>query len=96
MMTAVFENPSSGLYKRVEGVEVFLPTVCWDELYPDRVVKIALHAPELLDRNESVYWKVIEENKDFWKGKQVPNFQKIRSEWSKIALAAMKMLEEHG
>ncbi len=96
LMTAVFKSSDSGLYKHIGEDEVFLPSVCWDELYPDRVVKLALNAPELLDRNESIYWKVIEENAQYWTGKKEPDFKRIRAEWDQITATAMKMLDEYG
>ncbi|MEP0068935.1 hypothetical protein [Pyruvatibacter sp.] len=40
----------------------------WDPDEPDRLVKLALHFPDLLDHEEQVLWKLIRENGALWRG----------------------------
>lgn len=45
-----------------------LAQTLWDVDEPDRLVKLAIIAPELLNFDEQVLWKLISENAFFWKG----------------------------
>lgn len=75
--------------------KAFLPDVAYDPLTPDRLVKLALNAPELLTIRQQVEWKVIKENPDYWGTKNTPNFRAIREDWEAIQDKATALLEEH-
>jgi hypothetical protein len=78
--------------------EVYLPEAVWDPLMPDRLVKLATYAAELLTEPERVQWTVISENNRFWTadndGKE-PRLQAIRSHWDDIQAEAEALMNAH-
>ncbi len=57
----------------------------WDVDERDRVVKLAMHSPDLLDVDEELKWKVIQDDyKRYWRGPKKPNYKAIRADWSAI------------
>ncbi len=61
----------------------------WDPLPPDRLVKLGLHSPDLLDLDEELKWKVIQDDyKRYWHGGKKPNYKAIRDDWSDISKKA--------
>ena len=92
----VLRSPESGLFsKATDGALNYLPPLCWDPLQPDRVVKLATFAPELLDDFERTVWKVICEDKMYWQRRKEPIYPKIREDWAKISFKALALLKEH-
>lgn len=64
----------------------------WDVDEPDRFVKLALHAPDLLNYDEQVLWKVIREYPALWQGRRT------RNDWESIISEASlnyQMLRKH-
>lgn len=49
----------------------------WDLDEPDRIVRLALHFPDLLTHEEQVLWKLVRENGYVWKGR----FEGTPEEW---------------
>lgn len=67
----------------------------WNPLEPDRLVKLALVAPEALNDNEQVVWTLIKENgKCFNRGQ--PNFPAIREAWDQLNAEAKTLLAKQG
>ena len=77
---------------RIEGAEVPLLDAAWDVFGPDRVVKLALYAPELLTEDEQKIWRVISENQSYVPRRGKPDFAAIRRDWMRI----QKKVREYG
>jgi len=77
-----------------EKNSVYIPDAAYDPLAPDRLVKLAMIAPELLTESEQVIWKVIKEDMDYWKNEN-PVLKPIRDSWLVIQNEAKNLLEQH-
>ncbi len=88
------KKPEAGLYKNIEGKDRYLPELCWDPLEPDRLVKLAMFAPDLMSDIEQVTWKVICENKAYSRNGQQANLDAIRDNWEDIKLAAEELYKK--
>ncbi len=84
-------DADTGLYRRFPGKEAYLPDLCWDPLEPDRLLKLAKFAPDLMSDIEQVTWKVICEDKAYWENDDQTNLQAIRDNWDEIKLAAEEL-----
>lgn len=75
--------------------------ILWDPDEPDRLAKLGLYCPQLLNYEEQVLWKLIRESGFLWEGEfdergrwtwQVKleslNFPKLREYWDKINIVA--------
>ena len=94
---AVLKGPNSCLVKQIKRQDnTYVPDLCWDALQPDRLVKLSLHAPELLNDHERVIWKVICEEQAYWSKDKEPNYGVIRESWVKINSQAAELLKDHG
>ncbi|BCR05314.1 hypothetical protein DESUT3_23830 [Desulfuromonas versatilis] len=84
------------IIKREGGVEVeaYIPDEVYDPLEPDRIVKLALIAPEFLSDLEQVIWKVIQEDPAYT-GEDGPKFKAIRDRWESIKSTADDLLKLH-
>ncbi len=61
----------------------------WDPLPPDRLVKLGMHSPDLLDLDEELKWKVIQDDYErYWHKAREPNYKAIRDDWSDISKKA--------
>ncbi len=59
-----------------------LVDLVWDPYEPDRLVKLGLHSPDLLDLDEELKWKVIQDDyKRYWHSAGKPNYKAIRDDW---------------
>jgi len=56
----------------------------WDVYEQDRLVKLALIAPDLLTEEEQKIWRVISEDKKYLPSAAKPNFGAIRDGWNRI------------
>jgi len=74
---------------------IYIPAAAYDPLAPDRLVKLAQLAPELLDDREQVLWTAIKENSDCWDG-TVPDFSIIRELWEFINKDADLLIKDYG
>src|SRR5439155_22354877 len=61
-----------------DGKQVTLMDAVWDVFEQDRIVKLALFAPELLSDDEQKLWRVISEDKTYLPKRDAPNFAAIR------------------
>ena len=96
-LESILRDPESGLFIHTSNEDVFLPEVCWDRLATDRFVNLAHRAPELLNEEESVLWKVIFEDQKYWEHKKNrPIHKKIRDDWSALKSKADQLLKDHG
>jgi hypothetical protein len=79
-------------------VQISILDETWDPLAPDRLVKLALLAPDYLSDRDKTIWTVIQENPDFWRDKsnQTPNMVLIRDSWDSIEKQAEEYLGKHG
>ena len=68
----------------VDGREVGLLDAVWDEYEQDRMVKLAVHAPDLLSPEEQKLWRVISEDRKYLPKSGRPNFAAIRDNWRLI------------
>ena len=75
-------------------VKIYIPDAAFDPLTPDRLVNLALVAPELLTDREKVIWKVIKENPAFMH-ENSPDFKSIRLRWESIQTEADELLDKH-
>lgn len=73
---------------------LYIPDEVYDPLLPDRTVKLAQVAPELLSDNEKVIWKVIQENPAYMLD-GVPRLKAIRERWESIKSYADELLGKH-
>ena len=68
---------------------VRLLDLAWDPYEPDRLVKLGMHSPDLLDVDEELKWKVIQDDyKRYWHTGGKPNYKAIRDDWSDISKKA--------
>ncbi len=68
---------------------VRLLDLVWDPYEPDRLVKLGLHSPDLLDLDEELKWKVIQDDYErYWHKAREPNYKAIRDDWSDISKKA--------
>ena len=74
---------------------VYLPDVAFDPLTSDRIVKLAMVAPEMLTVRQQVEWKVIQENPTYWGKSNTPKLDVIRNSWEEIQSKAEHLLAEH-
>lgn len=74
--------------------QIFIPDEAYDPLIPDRLVKLAMIAPELLNDREKVIWKVIQEKSAYYSDGS-PNFKVIRDGWESIQIDAEELLKKH-
>ncbi len=72
---------------------VYLPDVVFDPLVPDRLVKLAMTAPNFLSQRDQVAWKVISENPAFWSDRE-PKFNAIRDRWDSIQSETDELLDQ--
>ena len=68
----------------INGKKVGLLEAIWDEYEQDRMVKLALHAPQLLTPEERKIWRVISEDRAYLSSSGKPNFAAIRNNWRAI------------
>jgi hypothetical protein len=68
----------------VDGKRVHLMDAVWDAFEQDRMVKLALAAPELLNDYEQKLWRVISEDHAYLPKRGKPNLAAIRADWSLI------------
>jgi len=68
----------------VAGTATPLVDAVWDVFAPDRLVKLAMHAPELLTDDEAKVWRVISEDETYLPKRGKPDFASIRRDWVKI------------
>ena len=98
VMEAVRDPLVNGLTTtaRVGGEEkvVYIPDEAYDPLVPDRTVKLAMVAPDLLSDREQVIWKVIQEDPAYI-GEEGPNYKAIRDRWDSIESTADDLLGIH-
>jgi hypothetical protein len=85
------KDPENGLLINHESQQAYLPDLCWDPIESDRFVKLAMHAPHLLNNNDILRWKVITESKMYMRAEGKPEFKKIRADWQKITLKATEL-----
>jgi hypothetical protein len=85
-----------GKNEKENGDSLFLPDACWDPLDVDRFVKLAIHAPELLNNTETVQWKVISEEPKYYTTENGANFKLIRDDWELISAESSRLIKEHG
>lgn len=75
-------------------VKLYIPDEAYDPLKPDRIVKLALVAPELLSDTEQVIWKVVQEDPQFM-GEDGPKLAVIRQRWDSIMGTVKDLIENH-
>lgn len=91
----VIQKPlKEGLTTTKKSKRVYIPDVAYDPLLPDRTVKLALVAPELLTAHETVIWKVIQENTKYFSDNS-PNYKDIRDEWDSIETKANELIKQY-
>jgi hypothetical protein len=73
--------------------ELYIPDEVYDPLIPDRLVKLAMLRTDLLSEQEKIIWKVIREHPGYWV-EEMPNFKKIRDNWSEIENQANALIED--
>lgn len=95
---AVLKHPDTGLFTTsADGREtVYVPDTCWDPLAPDRLAKLGLYAPGLLNDQDRLLWKVIEEDRQYWQANGELKFSAVREDWIKIQEKATQLLTNHG
>ena len=72
---------------RVDHVRLL--DLVWDPYEADRLVKLGMHSPDLLDVDEELKWKAIQDDyKRSWHGGKKPNYKAIRDDWSAISKKA--------
>ena len=69
---------------KIEGKEVSLMQAVWMVFEQDRLVKLALIAPELLTEDEQKIWRVISEDRKYLPKGGDPNYAAIRTDWKVI------------
>ena len=84
-----------GLTITKRNQKIYIPDTAYNPLAPDRLVKLAQVAPEMLDDREQVLWTAIQENSDYWNGSS-PRFDMIRELWDSINLEADTLLKAYG
>lgn len=98
VMDALREPLRAGLTLEIKegrgNASVYIPDIAYDPLLPDRLVKLALAAPELLTNREKVVWKVIKEN-PVYMHENSPDFKTIRLKWESIQTEADELLDKH-
>jgi hypothetical protein len=82
--------------EKENGDSILIQNVCWDPLDVDRFVKLAIHAPELLNNTETVDWKVITEDPKYYTPENGANFKRIRDDWELIRAESSRLIKEHG
>ena len=70
--------------RKIGEREYSLYGVVWDVFPQDRLVKLALHAPELLTEDEQKIWRVISEDRTYLPKRDKPDFAAIRKDWNLI------------
>lgn len=73
---------------------IYIPDEAYDPLIPDRLVRLALVAPELLTDSEKVIWKVIQEN-TIYMNNGLPDFKAIRDKWKSIQAEAKELHNQY-
>jgi hypothetical protein len=68
----------------VDGKRVGLIEAVWDVFEQDRMVKLALAAPDLLNDDERRLWRVISEDHVYLPKRGKPNLAAIRRNWRLI------------
>lgn len=68
----------------VDGKRVPLMDAVWDAFEQDRMVKLAMAAPELLNDDEQKLWRVISEDQAYVPKRGKPDFAAIRRDWKLI------------
>lgn len=76
----LLHDKATGLF---DGAE-FLPDLVWDDDEAIRFVKLCLSRRDLLTYDEGLVWREIEMNKVYWKGDNIPDFEKIQLDWDEI------------
>ena len=89
------EGPNGLWCTKENGDSVLIPDVCWDPLDVDRFVKLAIHAPELLNNTETVDWKVITEDPKYYTPENGANFKRIRDDWKLIKSESSRLIKGH-
>ena len=80
--------PADGSVKR------YIPDLVWHESESRRVTKLGIHAPELLSSSERLKWTVVQEDKNYWLDKDLPDSKKIGENWVSIQVKALALLDE--
>ena len=90
------QGESSGLMTipTKDSVPRYIPDLVWHESEAMRVTNLGIYAPELLSSSERLKWTVIREDKNCWLDKDSPDFKKIRKNWVRIQVKALKLLDE--
>lgn len=73
--------------------KIYIPDEAFDPLEPDRIVKLAMIAPNLLSDTNAVIWKVIQEDQTYWIAEK-PDFDSIRNNWDSINKRAQELIEK--
>jgi len=87
----ILKKPETGLYRKIEGEDKYLPDLCWDPLEPDRLLKLAKFAPDLMSDIEQVTWKVISGDATYFRDFEQTNLDAIRDNWDEIKLKAEEL-----
>jgi hypothetical protein len=69
---------------KVDGKSLGLMDAVWDVFEQDRMVKLALAAPDLLNDEERRLWRVISEDRAYLSKGGTANFAAIRRDWNLI------------
>jgi hypothetical protein len=84
----VIADPDEGLFDPPAGPrgkpESILEKVL-DPVEADRLVKLAMNNPSLMNYDEERLWKTIRENSSLWIVKDRPDFKAIRERWPALS-----------
>jgi len=98
VMEAIQKPLRDGLTMEIKGGRgkspIYIPDVAYDPLIPDRLVKLAMVAPDLLTEREKVVWKIVQEDSVFWTD-NTPTLSKIRANWDSIQTETDKLLDSY-
>ena len=94
-LDSALRDPDTGLIKGgPDGETSYLPDVCWHPIESDRVINLGQYAPEMMNDQQLVIWKLVCEEPKYWMDDKQPDRKKIESNWLKINLKAVNMLKE--
>jgi hypothetical protein len=82
--------------RSVGGKRISILDAVWDVFAQDRMVKLALHAPELLSDEEQKVWRVIAEDRAYLPKRTEPDFAAIRRDWNIIQQRVREYEESFG
>jgi hypothetical protein len=94
-LDSALRHRDTGLIKQgPDGETFYLPDVCWHPIESDRVINLGQCAPEMMNDQQLVVWKLVCEEPEYWTDDKQPDRKKIKKNWLKINLAAVNMLKE--